>query len=543
MLVIQGMQVFPAIATGPLAFFRKNTVFTALRHIKDTEAEVQRFQTARKISIEQLKSLYARALGRIGETEAAIFEVHQIMLDDNDYIEGIERLIRNEKMNAEAAVEQVAQQFAEMFRSMSDTYIQERAVDILDISHRVQRQLNGGKRDDFSTYNGTILVADDLSPGEILQLDTNKVLGFVTSCGSTSSHAAILTRTLSMPAVVNTGLVLSADMEGKLAIIDGFTGTVYIDPDHATIAAMKKKQDEAVIHKKYLDTFCGKKTYTADGKRINVFANIDSLGNLPQIIANDAEGIGLFRSEFLYFENTGYPSEEQQFVVYKKITEMMQGKTVIIRTLDIGADKKVDYFDLKKEENPAMGMRAIRICLARPELFKTQLRALCRASAYGKIAVMFPLIISVDEVRRSRILLSQVQDELRQQKIPFDKEMQVGIMIETPAAAIISDELAKEVDFFSIGSNDLTQYTLAIDRQQSDLDEFFDPHHPAVLRLIDMTVKNGHKEGIWVGICGELGADLSLAETFLRMGVDEFSVNPPSVLSLREKISSVDLSK
>ena len=543
MLVIQGKQVFPAIAAGPLAFLRKNTGFTALRHIKDTEAEVQRFQTARKISIEQLRSLYARALGRIGETEAAIFEVHQIMLDDNDYIEGIERLIRNEKMNAEAAVEQVAHQFAEMFRSMSDAYMQERAVDILDISRRVQGQLNGGKRDDLSAYNGTILVADDLSPGEILQLDTNKVLGFVTSCGSTSSHAAILARTLSMPAVVNTGLVLSADVEGKLTIIDGFTGTVYIDPDHATMAAMKKKQDEAVIHKKYLDTFCGKKTYTADGKRINVFANVDNLGNLSQIIANDAEGIGLFRSEFLYFENTGYPSEEQQFVVYKKITEMMQGKTVIIRTLDIGADKKVDYFDLKKEENPAMGMRAIRICLMRPELFKTQLRALCRASAYGKIAVMFPLIISVDEVRRSRILLSQVQDELRQQKIPFDKEMQVGIMIETPAAAIISDELAKEVDFFSIGSNDLTQYTLAIDRQQSDLDEFFDPHHPAVLRLIDMTVKNGHKEGIWVGICGELGADLSLAETFLRMGVDEFSVNPPSVLSLREKISSVDLSK
>ena len=543
MLVVKGKSVFSGITMGPLALFHRNTVSTARRRIKDTDAEVERFQEARLASIEQLKDMYEKAVQKVGEEEAAVFEVHQMMLDDDDYIDHIVTLISQEKINAEAAVEETAQQFSEMFRSMDDAYMKERAADVLDISRRIQVQLCGGEANDFSAYDGVILAADDLAPSETLQLDTDKILGFVTSGGSTNSHTAILARTLGITAVVNTGTQLHTDVEGKTVIVDGFTGTVYLDPDPATLDKMKKKQAEAEERKIRLEAYRGKESVTVDGYKVNVFANIGNPDNVPQALANDAEGIGLFRSEFLYLENATYPTEEQQFEAYKKTAEMMGGKTVVIRTLDIGADKKVDYFDLKAEENPAMGMRAIRICLTRPTLFKTQLRALCRASAYGKIAIMFPMIISVDEVRRSRELLRQVQNELRHEGIAFDESMEVGIMIETPAAALISDELAKEVDFFSIGSNDLTQYTLAIDRQQTDLDNFFDPHHPALLRLIEMTVKNGHKEGIWVGICGELGADLSLTEDFLRMGVDELSVSPPSVLPLREKIGSINLSK
>ena len=543
MLVVKGKSVFSGITMGPLALFHRNTVSTARRRIKDTDAEVERFQEARLASIEQLKDMYEKAVQKVGEEEAAVFEVHQMMLDDDDYIDNIVTLISQEKINAEAAVEETAQQFSEMFRSMDDAYMKERAADVLDISRRIQVQLCGGEANDFSAYDGVILAADDLAPSETLQLDTDKILGFVTSGGSTNSHTAILARTLGITAVVNTGTQLHTDVEGKTVIVDGFTGTVYLDPDPATLDKMKKKQAEAEERKIRLEAYRGKESVTVDGYKVNVFANIGNPDNVPQALANDAEGIGLFRSEFLYLENATYPTEEQQFEAYKKTVEMMGGKTVVIRTLDIGADKKVDYFDLKAEENPAMGMRAIRICLTRPTLFKTQLRALCRASAYGKIAIMFPMIISVDEVRRSRELLRQVQNELRHEGIAFDESMEVGIMIETPAAALISDELAKEVDFFSIGSNDLTQYTLAIDRQQTDLDNFFDPHHPALLRLIEMTVKNGHKEGIWVGICGELGADLSLTEDFLRMGVDELSVSPPAVLPLREKIGSINLSK
>ena len=543
MLVVKGKSVFSGITMGPLALFHRNTVSTARRRIKDTDAEVERFQEARLASIEQLKDMYEKAVQKVGEEEAAVFEVHQMMLDDDDYIDNIVTLISQEKINAEAAVEETAQQFSEMFRSMDDAYMKERAADVLDISRRIQVQLCGGEANDFSAYDGVILAADDLAPSETLQLDTDKILGFVTSGGSTNSHTAILARTLGITAVVNTGTQLHTDVEGKTVIVDGFTGTVYLDPDPTTLDKMKKKQAEAEERKIRLEAYRGKESVTVDGYKVNVFANIGNPDNVPQALANDAEGIGLFRSEFLYLENATYPTEEQQFEAYKKTVEMMEGKTVVIRTLDIGADKKVDYFDLKAEENPAMGMRAIRICLTRPTLFKTQLRALCRASAYGKIAIMFPMIISVDEVRRSRELLRQVQNELRHEGIAFDESMEVGIMIETPAAALISDELAKEVDFFSIGSNDLTQYTLAIDRQQTDLDNFFDPRHPALLRLIEMTVKNGHKEGIWVGICGELGADLSLTEDFLRMGVDELSVSPPAVLPLREKIGSIDLSK
>ena len=543
MLVVKGKSVFSGITMGPLALFHRNTVSTARRRIKDTDAEVERFQEARLASIEQLKDMYEKAVQKVGEEEAAVFEVHQMMLDDDDYIDNIVTLISQKKINAEAAVEETAQQFSEMFRSMDDAYMKERAADVLDISRRIQVQLCGGEANDFSAYDGVVLAADDLAPSETLQLDTDKILGFVTSGGSTNSHTAILARTLGITAVVNTGTQLHTDVEGKTVIVDGFTGTVYLDPDSATLDKMKKKQAEAEERKIRLEAYRGKESVTVDGYKVNVFANIGNPDNVPQALANDAEGIGLFRSEFLYLENATYPTEEQQFEAYKKTVEMMGGKTVVIRTLDIGADKKVDYFDLKAEENPAMGMRAIRICLTRPTLFKTQLRALCRASAYGKIAIMFPMIISVDEVRRSRELLRQVQNELRHEGIAFDESMEVGIMIETPAAALISDELAKEVDFFSIGSNDLTQYTLAIDRQQTDLDNFFDPRHPALLRLIEMTVKNGHKEGIWVGICGELGADLSLTEDFLRMGVDELSVSPPAVLPLREKIGSINLSK
>ena len=543
MLVVKGKSVFSGITMGPLALFHRNTVSTARRRIKDTDAEVERFQEARLASIEQLKDMYEKAVQKVGEEEAALFEVHQMMLDDDDYIDNIVTLISQKKINAEAAVEETAQQFSEMFRSMDDAYMKERAADVLDISRRIQVQLCGGEANDFSAYDGVVLAADDLAPSETLQLDTDKILGFVTSGGSTNSHTAILARTLGITAVVNTGTQLHTDVEGKTVIVDGFTGTVYLDPDSATLDKMKKKQAEAEERKIRLEAYRGKESVTVDGYKVNVFANIGNPDNVPQALANDAEGIGLFRSEFLYLENATYPTEEQQFEAYKKTVEMMGGKTVVIRTLDIGADKKVDYFDLKAEENPAMGMRAIRICLTRPTLFKTQLRALCRASAYGKIAIMFPMIISVDEVRRSRELLRQVQNELRHEGIAFDESMEVGIMIETPAAALISDELAKEVDFFSIGSNDLTQYTLAIDRQQTDLDNFFDPRHPALLRLIEMTVKNGHKEGIWVGICGELGADLSLTEDFLRMGVDELSVSPPAVLPLREKIGSINLSK
>lgn len=543
MLVVKGKSVFSGITMGPLALFHRNTVSTARRRIKDTDAEVERFQEARLASIEQLKDMYEKAVQKVGEEEAAVFEVHQMMLDDDDYIDNIVTLISQKKINAEAAVEETAQQFSEMFRSMDDAYMKERAADVLDISRRIQVQLCGGEANDFSAYDGVILAADDLAPSETLQLDTDKILGFVTSGGSTNSHTAILARTLGITAVVNTGTQLHTDVEGKTVIVDGFTGTVYLDPDSATLDKMKKKQAEAEERKIRLEAYRGKESVTVDGYKVNVFANIGNPDNVPQALANDAEGIGLFRSEFLYLENATYPTEEQQFEAYKKTVEMMGGKTVVIRTLDIGADKKVDYFDLKAEENPAMGMRAIRICLTRPTLFKAQLRALCRASAYGKIAIMFPMIISVDEVRRSRELLRQVQNELRHEGIAFDESMEVGIMIETPAAALISDELAKEVDFFSIGSNDLTQYTLAIDRQQTDLDNFFDPRHPALLRLIEMTVKNGHKEGIWVGICGELGADLSLTEDFLRMGVDELSVSPPAVLPLREKIGSINLSK
>ena len=543
MLTLQGKSVFAGISIGPLALFQRNAISTAQHAVADSEAEIARFQKARREAIAQLGDLYEKAVEKVGEEQAAVFEVHQMMLDDDDYIESIEGLIRDDKINAEAAVDKTAQQFAEMFRSMDDAYMQARAADVLDISRRVEQQLCGGQGIDFSKYDQVIIAADDLAPSETLQLDTDKILGFVTSGGSTNSHTAILARTLGIAAVVSTNTDLDAGADGKMAIIDGFTGTVYIDPDAETLAKMKEKKDAEEDRIKKLEAVRGAASETRDGRKVKIFANIGNPGNIPQVLANDAEGIGLFRSEFLYLENSDYPTEEQQFEAYKKTAEALAGKTVVIRTLDIGADKKVDYFNLDAEENPAMGMRAIRICLTRPDLFRTQLRALLRASAFGKIAIMFPMIISLEEIKKSKAILDEVRRELDGEGIAYDKDMEVGIMVETPAAAVMSDELAKEVDFFSIGSNDLTQYTLAIDRQQTKLDAFFDPHHPAVLRLIQQTVENGHKVGIWVGICGELGADLTLTETFLRMGVDELSVSPPLVLPLREKVRSLDLSK
>lgn len=543
MLTLKGKSVSSGITIGPLALFHRNTISTAVRPIDDAEAEVSRFQAARAASISQLQSLYEKAVEKIGEEQAAVFEVHQMMLDDDDYVDDIVSQIRDEKLNAEAAVEHTAQNFAAMFRGMDDAYMQARAADVLDISRRVERELCGGEGIDFSAYDQVIIAADDLAPSETLQLDTDKILGFVTSGGSTNSHTAILARTLGIAAVVSTGTQLHNDVDGKTAIVDGTTGTVYIDPDDETLERMKKRQNSEIRRRQELESVRGTESITRDGRHIDVYANIGNPDNLSQVLSNDAEGIGLFRSEFLYLGRNTYPTEEEQFEAYKKTAQTMAGKKVIIRTLDIGADKKVDYFNLAPEENPAMGMRAIRICLTRPELFRTQLRALCRASAFGTIAVMFPMIISTDEVRRAKAILQDVQRELDEQGVKYDPHMEVGIMIETPAAAVMSDELAKEVDFFSIGSNDLTQYTLAIDRQQTQLDAFFDAHHPAVLRLIGQTIANGHKEGIWVGICGELGADLALTETFLRMGVDELSVSPPAVLPLREKIRSLDLKK
>ncbi len=543
MLTITGKPVYGAISIGPLALFHRNTISTAVRTITDSEAEVQRFQSAREEAAAQLGQLYEKALETVGEEDAAIFEIHQMMLEDDEYIEGVESHIREEMLNAEAAVDRTAQELAAMFRGMDDEYMQGRAADVLDISRRVEQILSGGPAIDFSQYDQVILAADDLAPSETMQLDTKKILGFVLSGGSASSHTAILARNLGIATVVNTGTQIHTDLEGKMAVVDGFTGTVYLDPDEATLAVMQEKQKQAQAERERLENVRGKESVTQDGQKVLIYANAGNPADLPRVVASDAEGIGLFRSEFLYLENDDYPTEEQQFEAYKKALTAMEGKRVVIRTMDIGADKKADYFDLDPEENPAMGLRAIRICLTRPELFKTQLRALCRASVYGRLAIMFPMIISVEEVRKAKALLAEVMTQLKKEGIPCAEQIETGIMIETPAAALVSDALAEEVDFFSLGTNDLTQYTLAIDRQQTKLDDFFDPHHPAVLRLIEMTAKNAHKTGIWVGICGELGADLSLTETFLRMGIDELSVSATSVLPLRDKVRSLNLRK
>ncbi len=538
MLSLKGKGVCGGVTLGTLAVLRRNAAAVKRRKVQNAEAEVARFQTARQGAIDKLAELYEKAVADVGKDNAAIFEIHQMMLEDLDYIESVEGIIRTQQVNAEYAVQTIAANFAEIFSSMEDDYMRARAADVKDISNKVLGCLGDAGSSWESGSGSYILAADDLAPSETVQLDKSRVQGFVTAAGSVNSHTAILARTIGIPAVVSTGSSIGEEYDGKLIAVDGYTGEVFVDPDEATLERIKAKMEQDAQHKKLLEELKGKKSITG-GQQVHVYANIGGTGDLASVLANDAEGIGLFRSEFIYLESKDYPTEEQQFEKYKLAAEAMAGKRVIIRTLDIGADKQADYFELLQEENPALGYRAIRICLERPELFATQLRAICRASAYGKLAVMFPMIISVEEVRKARKILREVQAELKYAGVSFDPKMEVGIMIETPAAALISAELAKEVDFFSIGTNDLSQYTLAIDRQNQQLEPFFDAHHPAILRLIEMTVQGAHAAGIWCGVCGELGADLSLTKEFVRMGMDELSVSPASILPLRKKIRSL----
>lgn len=539
MLALQGKGVGGGVAIGRLAVLARLQAAAERRQVTDIEGEAARFHAARQKAISQLTELYQKALGEVGEENAAIFEIHQLMLEDLDYIEAIENLIRAEKVNAEYAVQTTAADFAAVFAAMDDEYMQARAADVKDVSARVLACLGDGQDGVARHSEPYILAADDLAPSETVQLDKKLVQGFVTAAGSTNSHTAILARTMGIPAVVSTGEVIGPEYDGCLIAVDGYTGEVFVDPEPQVLEQMQVKLAQDAGQKKLLAQLRGQDSVTTKGQKVLLYANIGSTDDLTAVTANDAEGIGLFRSEFIYLESGDYPDEEKQLQQYKMAAEAMGGKRVIIRTLDIGADKQAAYFKLPPEENPALGYRAVRICLDKPEIFKTQLRAICRASAYGKVAVMFPMIISVDEVRRCRALLRQVQEELAAAAIPFDKEMEVGIMIETPAAVLISGELAREVDFFSIGTNDLSQYTLAIDRQNQRLESFFDAHHPAVLRLIEMTVQNAHAAGIWCGVCGELGADLELTEAFAAMGMDELSVSPAAILPLRQKIRSL----
>lgn len=536
MITITGKSVFGGVSIGKLSFYKRNKKVVKREHVDNVTAEIERFQDARKIAIEQLKGLYDKALEDVGEANAAIFEIHQMMLEDLDYIESIENIATTQEVNAEFAVATTADNFAEMFSSMDDAYMQGRAADVKDVSERILNILSGNDDSVMTTDEPVIIAADDLAPSETVQLDKSKVLGFATMYGSSNSHTAILARTMNIPAVIGLGDELSEQLDGKDAVIDGFTGTIYIEPDEATLTVMREKQTKDKEQKALLEQLKGKENVTKSGQKVNVYANIGNVADVGLVLKNDAGGIGLFRSEFIYLESKDFPTEEEQFAVYKQVAENMAGKKIIIRTLDIGADKQVDYFNLDKEENPALGYRAIRICLSQPEIFKTQLRALYRASAYGQIAIMFPMIIAVSEVKRIKEIIAEITAELDSEGIPYNKNIELGIMIETPAAVMVSRELAKEVDFFSVGTNDLTQYTLAIDRQNPKLDSFCDTHHPAILRMIQMATESAHAEGAWIGICGELGADTELTEEFLKMGVDELSVSPALVLPVRKKI-------
>ena len=540
MITIEGKSVFGGVSIGKLMFYKRNEKVIRRTHVDDVDAEWKRFEEAKNTAIDQLKVLYDKAIEDVGEANAMIFEIHQMMLDDLDYLESIEGIIRTQSVNAEYAVSTTADNFAQMFASMDDAYMQGRAADVKDVSERILNILSGAEKVAFATDEPVIVAADDLVPSETVQLDKEKVLGFATMYGSSNSHTAILARTMNIPAIIGLGEELKPEYDGKFAVIDGFDGKIYIDPDEETLAAMKKKQAEDIERKKLLEQLKGKENVTLSGQHINIYANIGNSSDVGAVLKNDAGGIGLFRSEFLYLENETFPTEEQQFAVYKTVAENMAGKKVIIRTLDIGADKQADYFNLDKEENPALGYRAIRICLTKPEIFKTQLRALYRASAFGQIAIMFPMITAVWEVKKIKEIVEEVKEELRKEGIAFREDMELGIMIETPAAVMVSRELAKEVDFFSVGTNDLTQYTLAIDRQNPKLDTFYDPHHPAVLAMIQMAADNAHAEGKWIGICGELGADLELTETFLKMGIDELSVSPSMILPVRKKVRETE---
>lgn len=532
-MVLEGKSVFGGIAIGRLSIYNKKENQVKREKITDVEAEITRFTDAKETAKEQLKGFYEKAVKEVGEVNAAIFEVHQMILDDLDYVESITNMIRTQEVNAEFAVASTGDNFSKMFAAMDDDYMKERAADVKDISNRVISILQNAENGSVTGEEPVILLADDLAPSETVQLDKSKVLSFVTRHGSTNSHTAILARTMNIPALI--GIDFSEDVNGKMGIVDGYTGKLYIEPDEETMKKYEAKKAEDENKKRLLLELKGKENVTLDGKKINLYANIGGVADVANALSNDAGGIGLFRSEFLYLESEDYPTEEAQFAAYKTVAENMAGKKVIIRTLDIGADKQVDYFHMEKEENPAMGYRAIRICLDRPEIFKTQLRAIYRASYYGTISIMFPMIISVKEVKRIKEIVAEVKAELTAEGIPF-KDCELGIMIETPAAVMISDLLAEEVDFFSIGTNDLTQYTLAIDRQNPKLDSFYDSHHEAILRMLQMVVDNGHKHGCWVGICGELGADTTLTSTFLKMGFDELSVSPAMILRVREEI-------
>ena len=540
MQIYKGKSVFGGIAIGKISVYKKDEQLVKRVKIEDADAEMERYTDARNIAAAQLQKLYDKALKEVGEANAAIFEVHQMMLEDEDYNESVENIIHSQMVNAEYAVASTADNFAQMFEAMDDDYMRGRAADVRDISERVITVLAGGAGSGLDSDEPVIIAADDLAPSETVQLDKDKVLSFVTAHGSENSHTAILARTMGIPALIGTGIDLDETVDGKLGIVDGTNGVVYVDPDAELLEEMKRKQQEEQEKKRLLQTLKGKENITLDGQKVMLYANVGNIKDLGIALQNDAGGIGLFRSEFIYLGQDHYPTEEEQFQIYKTVAETMAGRRVIIRTLDIGADKQCDYFELDKEDNPAMGLRAIRICLTRPEIFKTQLRALFRASVYGNINIMYPMIISVDEVRQIKAIVEEVKAELAEQGIEYGNPAQ-GIMIETPASVMMSRELAEEVDFFSIGTNDLTQYTLAIDRQNSKLDKFFDSHHPAVLRMIQMTVENAHKAGIWCGICGELGADQALTKDFLAMGVDELSVSPGSILPLRKIILETDV--
>ncbi|MBU9736160.1 phosphoenolpyruvate--protein phosphotransferase [Diplocloster agilis] len=540
MQIYEGKTAFRGIAEGKIKVYRKDQQQIKREHAENTQEELLRFERAKGEALRQLTGLYEKALKEVGEANAAIFEVHQMMLEDPDYVESITNMIRTQKVNAAYAVASTGDNFSQMFSMMEDDYMRERAADIRDISERLVGILAGRTGSQMELTEPVILVADDLAPSETVQLDKDKVLAFVTVHGSSNSHTAILARTMNIPALFRVNIPLDDTVDGKEGIVDGYHGRIYLEPEPRVREELEARQAEERRKQELLWQLKGKENVTLDGRRIEIYANIGSFGDVAAVLQNDAGGIGLFRSEFLYLESEDYPSEEEQFQVYKKVAESMAGRKVIIRTLDIGADKQVGYFQMEPEENPALGYRAIRICLDRPEIFKTQLRAIYRASAYGTVSIMYPMIISVEEVDRIAEIVGEVQEELKQQQIPFG-DVEQGIMIETPAAALISDLLAKKVDFFSIGTNDLVQYTLASDRQNPKLEQICDPHHPAILRLIRLIADNAHREGIWVGICGELGADLTLTETFLNMGIDELSVSPGLVLSVRKKVRETKL--
>ena len=543
MVKFKGKGVYGAVAIGKISVFNRQEASVRRVHIEDTETEIKRLELAKKRSTDQLQEIYNKALKEVGETNAQIFEIHMMMIEDEDYNESIVNIIETQMVNAEYAVAVTSDNFAAMFSSMDDTYMQVRAADVKDISNRIINNFALTSSEQNSIDEKVVICSDDLAPSETVSLDKNKVLAFETAYGSSNSHTAILARNMNIPAVIGVGDEFLPHIEnGETIIVDGFTGEIYVDPDEAVLNAMMKKQSEDIEKKKLLLNLKGKENITIDGTKIDIFANIGGVANIGAALFNDAGGIGLFRSEFLYLENSDFPVEEQQFAAYKKVLESMAGKKVIIRTMDIGADKQVDYFNLNKEDNPALGFRAIRICLTRPEIFKTQLRALYRASVYGNLGIMFPMITSVNEVKKIKKLCEEVKSELKFDNIEFSDTVEIGIMIETPAAAIISDRLAPLVDFFSVGTNDLIQYTLACDRQNPDLENFCDTHHEAVLRLIKISAENAHRHGAWIGICGELAADTSLTETFLKMGIDELSVSPGYVLKVRNEVRNIDLS-